>query len=285
MPDDKERLAQQIFEAKWIANGFPKSGTHLLVRTLLPIAPLASPTEAGYFKQPWAGTFKDNSWSLRRQPIKQTTFRIGRVGNGKMIKAHIGYDNEIANFIDHLGAMHILIYRDLRDVAVSQAYHILNAEDSDHLEHPHPEAYDRENFDELLLQVITGHSDYPGLIERWEAFAPWLDDPWTYCVKFEDMIAEPHLWTKRIWSQAMHKMGQRFGVNISFDPDGANTVVELMVYSAKQRQLSPTFRKGVSGEWRQEFTERHIQMFNERGGAEWLIKLGYERDHQWMTKT
>lgn len=285
MSEDKDHLSQQIFEAKWIANGFPKSGTHLLARMLLPVAPLQRGTEAGYFEQPWAGTFRDNSFSLARQPYRQTTFRLGRVGNGRMIKAHLGHTPDLARFLDDLGAIHVMIYRDLRDVAVSQAYHILNAEDDERLTHPNPDAYNREDFDQLLLQVIKGHERYPALVDRWEEFAPWLDDPWTYCVKFEDLVTEPKEWAGLIWAQAMHKMAQRFGVNIHFDPVGAEAVVTTMAASAQRRDLSPTFRRGESGGWQEEFKAEHVAAFVETGGAEWLTKLKYEQDQSWTTKS
>jgi len=276
-----DHLAQQIFEAKWICNGFPKAGTHLLARLLLPIAPLEPATEAGYFEQPWAGTFRDNSFSLSRQPHKTTTFRIGRIGNGHMVKAHLGYTGDLARFIEELGAMHVMIYRDLRDVAVSQAYHILAAEEDEALAHPAPDIYDRDDFDHLLLQVITGHERFPSLAERWEAYAPWLEDDWSHCVKFEDVVADPREWAIRIWRRSMRLMAERFGVTVSFDPEGADTVVNVMAASAQRRHLSPTFRKGEPGGWQEAFKPQHAQAFLDTRGGYWLQELGYEEDEEW----
>ena len=280
--DDKEHLAQSIFEAKWIANGFPKSGTHLLARLLLPLAPLERGTEGGHFKQPWAGTFRDNSFSLRPQPHKQTTFRVGRISNGHMVKAHLGYDADLARFIDELGAIHVFIYRDLRDVAVSQAYHILNAEDEEKLAHPCPQIYDRDDFDTLLMQVIRGHRGFPSLTQRWEAFAPWLKDKWTIVVRFEDLLDDPEDWGGQIWEGAMHRMGDRFGVKVNFDPVGRETVTHVMAHSARQRHLSPTFRRGVAGGWREELKPDHVAALKEEGVDRWLQELGYEESEDWF---
>lgn len=274
MPND--HLSQQIFEAKWVANGFPKSGTHLLIRLILPIAPLEGPTEGGFFEQPWAGTFQGNSFTLRRVPLKQTAFRLGRIGNGRMVKGHVGYDPRLAEFIDMAGITHTFIHRDLRDVAVSQAYHILNAEDDERLAHPRPEIYDRDNFDHLLLQVIEGHAGFPGLIERWERFAPWLDDDWTIVTRFEDILADPEGEADRIWAKAMHRMADRFGVAINFDADGRKTVTAVMAESSRQRHLSPTFRQGKAGGWREVFTDEHLAAFEMTGGEAWIRRLGYE---------
>ena len=65
MSEEAQGIAQQIFEAKWVCNGFPKSGTHLLVQLIHPIAPYQTGTDAGLFEKPWAGTFLDNSWTNR----------------------------------------------------------------------------------------------------------------------------------------------------------------------------------------------------------------------------
>lgn len=272
-------LAQQIFGAKWIANGFPKSGTHLLAMMLRPLAPYEGPTEAGHFDKPWAGTFRDNSWTLRRKPIEDTAFRIARISNGHMVKAHLGHTEELARFIYLAGAIHVFVYRDLRDVAVSQAHHIIGS-DSERLAHPAPDIYTRDDFDTLLLEVIRGHKQFPGLVDRWEQFAPWIEDDWTYAVKYEELMADRKGHAQKMFSYAMERMGRRFGVKISLDPLGTEAVVSTMVAFSERKDLSPTFRRGEPGNWRESFRPEHVAAFNETGGGEWLVKLGYEDDSE-----
>lgn len=274
-----ETIAQQVFAAKWLANGFPKSGTHLLAHMLRAIAPYEGPTEAGYFEQPWAGTFKGNSWTLLKVPVEHTTFRIGRIGNGHMVKAHLGYDEEIARFIYLMGANHCFMYRDLRDVAVSQAYHILES-DSERLSHPAPHLYDRENFDNLLMQVIVGHRGFPSVIERWESYAGWLDDDWTLALRYEDVLAEPRAWARYIFEAAMNRMGERFRVKVTLIPDARDAVVDVMARMGERRDKSPTFRRGEPGNWREEFTPEHVAAFKAQDRG-WLVKLGYEDNEDW----
>ena len=280
MKEQPESLAQQIFNTKWIANGFPKSGTHLLTMLINPLAPLEGPTSAGYFDQPWAGTFKDNSWTNERQKLERTTFHIGRIGNGHMIKAHLGYDPELARFIYLTGAIHVMIYRDLRDVAVSQAHHILNC-DNERLAHPAPELYDREDFDKLLLQVINGHERFPTLVQRWEQYAPWLDDDWAFCIKYEDLLADTRRWARQIFTAAMVFTGRRFNVSITLDKHGTDVLVDTMVRVASNREKSPTFRKGQPGNWREVFKPQHVEALKATGGDKWLIELGYEDSEDW----
>ena len=280
MSEQPKSLAQQIFNSKWIANGFPKSGTHMLAMLLRPLAPFEGPTEAGTFEQPWAGTFKDNSWTNERQRLERTTFMIGRVSNGHMIKAHLGYDPELARFIYLTGAIHVMVYRDLRDVAVSQAHHILNSSD-ERLSHPAPELYDREDFDKLLLQVINGHERFPTLVERWEQYAPWLDEKWTFALKYEDLLADTYHWAKQIFTAAMVFTGRRFGVEVSLDPTGADPVFQAMVAVANNRAASPTFRKAQPGNWRDVFKPMHVEALKATGADRWLIELGYEESENW----
>lgn len=275
MTESDGHVVKQIFGSKWIANGFPKSGTHLLSHMLYPIAPFQEGTEGGYFEQPWAATFRGYSWTLDWVPVEQICFRMGRIGNGKSVKAHLGHDPKLAEFIRLLGALHVFIYRDLRDVAVSQAFHILNASD-ERLAHPAPEKYDREDFDALLLQVIEGHAGFPGLVERWEAWAPWLDEDWTIPVTFENLREDPKRYAKNIFVAGMQRAGQNFGVDVDFDPHGVDVVTDTMVQFTRQ-DASPTFRKGKVGGWREHFKECHVEALKATGGYDWLYRLGYER--------
>jgi sulfotransferase 6B1 len=276
-----EHLAQQIFGTKWVANGFPKSGTHLLAQMLHPLAPFEGPTEAGYFEQPWVGTFTGNSWTLEPQRLERTAFALGRVGNGKLIKAHLGYSPELANFVFLLGMAHVFIYRDLRDVAVSQAHHILRSTEDAGLAHPNPTAYTRDDFAQLLLEVLVGHAGFPGLVQRWTAFAGWINDPWTLAVRYEDLVADPKTWAGRIFSRAMRQAGLRFEAEIGLDPYGTDVVTTVMAENAQRRERSPSFRRGQPGAWREDFQPPHIAAFRESGGAEWLVTLGYEEGLTW----
>lgn len=269
-----ESITQQIFEAKWIANGFPKSGTHLLAHMLRAIAPYEGPTESGYFEQPWAGTYFDNSWSMERQPLEKTAFHIARISNGHMIKAHLAYDEELARFIYLAGIQHVIIVRDLRDVAVSQAFHIIQA-DNKRLSHPEPDAYDRDDFDAVLLDVILGKGRFPGVVRRFAAYAPWLDDEWTSVVHYEYVLEHAEDTARDLFVAAMSKMGERFGVSVSFDKGGLQAVAHAMAVVGLDTRSSPTFRRGSPGNWREYFNAQHSEAFLAEGGEMWLDRLGY----------
>jgi len=274
-----EGIAQQIFEAKWIANGFPKSGTHLLVMMIHPIAAYQRGTDAGVFDKPWVGTFADNSWTNRWTPIEHTCFKAGRIENGKMVKAHLGYTSELERFLYLLGVIHVFIYRDLRDVAISQAHHILNSEE-ERFAHPRPDYYPRDDFDEVLAQVIAGTPRFPGIVERWRYYAGWLVVPWVLSVRYEDLLVEPKRWATRIFTHAMEQHAGRWNKKVDFDEHGLDVVTDVMADFSQKTDKSPTFRRGGS-HWREVFTERHIDLFKEHDEEGWLVKLGYERGEDW----
>ncbi|NIT60185.1 MAG: hypothetical protein GWN00_29465 [Aliifodinibius sp.] len=276
-------IAQQVFDAKWIANGFPKAGTHLLSMMLQPIAPPTPSTESGFLAAPWAGTHADNSWTGDRMPLEWTCFKAGRVANAHQIKAHLAYDEDIDRFLYLLGANHIMIYRDLRDVAVSQAFHILNSRVKTLL-HPDRGRYMKlGSFDAILLAVIEGLDEFLGIIERWENFAPWLDVDWVLPVKYEDLLDDPYFWADKIFKYGMKRQVSLYsykgeGLKLSFDKVGTAAVIDAMAKFAVQKEKSPTYRKGVSGEWKERFYPVHIDAFKKADKNRWLVKLGYERD-------
>ena len=54
-----------------------------------------------------------------------------------------------------------------------------------------------------------------------------------------------------------------------------------MVHTSRQTQHSPTFRKGLTGEWRTYFNDSHKALFKELDEDDWLMSLGYEKDKDW----
>lgn len=270
-------IAQQVFDAKWVVNGFPKSGTHMLVQLVHPIAAFQPGTEDGLFEKPWSGTFLDNSWTNRWAPIEQTCFKIGRIGNGRMLKAHLGYIPELARFMHLLGVIHLFIYRDLRDVAVSQAYHIINSSQAT-LVHPEPEVFTRlGGFDQVLAAVITGHGRFPGVVHRWQHYAGWLTEHSVLTLKFEDVRTDPKRWAQIVFKYAMKRSAATWGRKVEFDPHGLEVLTTVMAKQITRTDQSPTFRKGQIGDWREEFRPYHVDLWRAEDTEQWLGRLGYEK--------
>lgn len=267
------------FDLKFYMNGFPKSGLHFAT---LMMQPIVRPLPAdGFWDKPWAGTFRHNSWSDEWAPLEQILFKVGRIQAGYYLKAHCGYREEIERFTYYSGIAHVFIYRDLRDVVVSQAHHIQH-EDDKRFAHPDKEMYRKlGGISEIITACITGLDRYPGVMQRWELYAPWLDVPWVHKVRFEDMRADAEKAAAGLLRYGLNRVAQIFGHKVIVDDGVFAVVTGLMAESAGQTERSATFRKGAVGGWREHFTEEHKRLFKERDTGGWLESLGYAEGEDW----
>lgn len=179
------------------------------------------------------------------------------------------------------GIAHIFVYRDPRDVAISQAHHILS--DREELMHPSRERY-RElgGFDEVLAAVIEGIEGFPGVMHRWELYAPWLNVSWTFKLRFEEALTDPASMAERLIRYGLDRVGAIFDLRLEPSVKSMEEMAAAMVGNAVDRKReSLTFRKGTIGEWRASFTEEHKRLFKETDKNNWLVRLGYENDRAW----
>lgn len=287
MPDDRKvsgevgrtddgRLIVIDLGCKWYLNGFPKSGLHLAVQL---IRPLASAMPPGQLRaKPWAGTFSHHSWSADWDKLPLRMYQLGELRPGRYFKAHCGHLHDVEAFMWLLGVAHVFVYRDFRDVAVSQTYHIMS--NNKHFQHP-----GRDKFlalggkDEVLRAVIVGLDEYPGVMERWELYAPWLSVDWLFKFRFEDAIANVARMADRLVRYGLNRLGQIF--EMRFGAATTSELVENMVASAGRKEEAPTYRAGRVGDWRHEFNNEHRRLFKETDKNNWLARLGYEEGPHW----
>lgn len=258
---------------------FPKSGTHLVEQMVQPFV-LPMPAE-----KPWAGTFKDHSWTTKWIAIKKTLKRIGYVRDGTYAKGHLGYTSEIENYLYGIGAAVLFVYRDPRDVAVSLTHHILDGRT-----HSHNEWYQEVGFDAALLAVIKGLGPYTGVMERWNQYADWLEVPWVLGLKFNDLITDKESWCEKILRYVVGHCAAHRGYKATIAEEVLEKAIDDMVANSEKKERSPTYRKGESGGWKEEFKTAHIVAFQnsdlkwaEEYGLEepWLVHLGFEEDRTW----
>lgn len=268
----------QRFKPKYVINGFPKAGTHLAAMFLRPIVePVA---HSQLWGANWAGTFAGNSWTEDWIPDTVTGYKLARLTDGHFILAHMGHTEALELFMYLQGACHILIYRDFRDVAVSQMHHIMNKKGK--LSHPGRDLYrPLGGQDEVLSAVIKGIDVYPGVMDRWQHYVPWLDVEWAESISFEEMRSRPHDAARKFIEFGYGRLAQVMDTVITGNADLFKPHFEAMVRSSQDRKRSTTFRKGVSGQWRMTFNKRHIEEFKEADRDGWLVRLGYEKDDNW----
>lgn len=269
--------------AKFYLNGFPKSGLHLLDMMLRPLA-LPMPKDHRWLT-PWAGMYHGNSWTRDMHPLEKMTYKMGRCQPGYFVKGHIGYVKAVERFMYYLGFIHIFIYRDLRDVAVSQAFHYKDA-NSEVFSHPEKELFAEMDIDDVLYAVIDGiegkKAYYPSLLERWNDYQPWLDCDWVQSVRYEDLRHEPEEWAQNIVMYTINRMAQVLSLpGAEVDQEVLKNVGAIMAEHSQRTEISPTFREGSTGKWVEHFTPGHKKAFKMNWGSEYLIKLGYEKDNNW----
>jgi hypothetical protein len=232
---------------------------------------------------PWAGMYQGNSWTTKMQRPEQITLKLSRIKPGTFLKGHLGYWEPANTLLYWSGITKYFMYRDFRDVAVSQAYHIMS-DNAEAFSHPIKDELRALGLDKVLEHVIVGKDIYAGIFERWELYAPWLEEEWVMKVRFEDLLHEPLPWAKKIVEHFLDRT--EFVLNIpragrQIEGEQLEDIAMEMVATSLRTAISPTFRKGITGEWKTHFNDRHKFLFKETDVNNWLVELGYEKDRDW----
>ena len=240
---------------KILINSFPKSGTHLAMQMAEALAQRREPT-------PWVDCFGLGSWGTRFEDLEATVRQIRSQPDGTWMIGHVGYRPEIAAALQEMGIAMIFVYRDLRDVAVSQAHHIESPDDENH-RHPGKDLYmSLGSFRDRLRAVIEGLDHYPGIFERWALFAPWLEQSWILPLRYEEMIDEPDATARRFVNYVINHNGG----TVSWSEYERSV---LAVLQGLQERGGPTFREGKVGRWREFFSPEMERLFGGQGSALW----------------
>jgi len=269
---DGEKIGARLY-----LNGFPKSGIHMLRNMAMVIASVSKPYN-------WLSSFEHHCWSTEWVDLDKIFTTIKLLPEGFFLKGHMGYRDDLATAFYEYGWSVVFLYRDLRDVAVSQLYHILSEDDVSFV-HPGKAEYRAlGSHEEILLAIITGLDEYAGLVERWELYEAWRRVPWVLKLQYETMRADPRATASLLLRYVLERTMNEHGLHAVIADDDHDRAVDRMVELAGDTRLSPTFRRGRVGGWRdcEYFTPRIKQAFLEAGGGDWLMRLGYENDMEWQ---
>jgi len=196
-----------------------------------------------------------------------TSIRRGVIGWG-----YVEASSEIVAVLCQPGRVNYFIYRDPRDMLVSQVFFATDM----HEEHGMHDFYKSlPDFGERLKVAITG-IDRDGLKmvsvrQRYEGVFEWLEQPGVMCIRFEDLIND-----RDATLNAMLDDVEKTGYHI---PTPREEALEVLI-DAIQPKKSHTFRSGKTGGWREHFTDEHKALFKDVAGN-LLIMLGYEVNHDW----
>ncbi|WP_375582914.1 sulfotransferase domain-containing protein [Cyclobacterium xiamenense] len=243
--------------------GLPKSGTTWLEKMLfsLPGFHEIMIPEAVYYEQKNGGSHDFN--------IPENT--ISRLNRSlAVLKLHVHGSINNVLVLEKAKINYVVIFRDLRDVAVSYFYYVRNTP-----WHPEHKRYMR------LPTVQDGLMEFGKVLLP--AYKEWVDS-WQLngtgrcmIVRYEDMRAD----TFNVFSRILG----HFQIDLS--EDEIKSIIEENSFKALtkgrkegQDDSSSFFRKGVTGDWKNHFNDDLKDLYKAEIG-DFLIKNGYEKDLNW----
>ena len=247
-------------------NSKPKSGSHLLLQILNGF------TQIMPYKYVAADPIRTVKYEGGRRTADEILADLKRVPSGVIGWGYVDATPENASFLTGSGRVNFFIYRDPRDMLVSQVFFATDM----HEEHGMHAYYNSlPDFAARLNVAITG-IDKDGLKmvsvkQRYEGVLQWLKQKNTMCLRFEDLINN-----RDATLMSMLDEVESTGYKI---PTPREKALAVLV-DAIQPKKSHTFRSGKTGGWTQHFTEEHKKLFKDMAG-DLLVKLGYEKNNDW----
>ena len=247
-------------------NAKPKSGSHLLLQVLNGFTQIMP---YRYVDQdPIRTIHKDGG----RRDADEILADLKRTPTGVIGWGYLDATPENASFLTKAGRVNYFIYRDPRDMLVSQVFFATDM----HEEHGMHDFYNAlPDFDERLKVAITG-IDKDGLKmvsvkQRYEGVFQWLEQKNVMCIRFEDLINNRDA-TLLSMLDEVEKTGYKI-------PTPREKALAILI-EAIQPGKSHTFRSGKTGGWKNHFTDEHKNLFKEVAG-DLLVKLSYEKNNDW----
>ena len=247
-------------------NSKPKSGSHLLLQILNGF------TELIPYRYVEADPVRTITKGGRRKKKEEILGELKMIPRGVIGWGYVEAAPQNVAFLCQPGRVNYFIYRDPRDMLVSQVFFATDMQE----EHGMHEYYKSlPDFSERLKVAITGiERDGLRMVsvkQRYEGVFDWLQQERVMCIRFEDLIDR-----RDTTLNAMLDEVERTGYQI---PTPRETALKTLI-NAIQPKKSHTFRSGKTGGWRDHFTAEHKQLFKDMTG-DLLVRLGYEKSNDW----
>jgi Sulfotransferase domain len=185
----------------------------------------------------------------------------------------------------------VVVFRDGRDVMISAYYHFLF-----HNELNLPYGVERRRKTLGFKDFHDIRANLPRFIEymftefpiggwttrfNWSQFVEsWIDKPVT-SVRYEDMLQHTVATLARVLRDLT---AQEFCTERLSQVDKQYSFHHLTGRQPGQEKKNTFIRKGIAGDWKNNFSPEARQVFAEFGGPQ-LIKLGYEPNDHWIRET
>ena len=247
-------------------NAKPKSGSHLLLQVLNGF------TRIMPYRYVEADPIRTITKEGRRKKKKEILDALRQIPRGVIGWGYVDTAPENVSFLTSSGRVNFFIYRDPRDLLVSQVFFATEMYE----EHGMYNFYNSlPDFGERLKIAITG-IDRDGLYMvsvkgRYEGVFQWLATPGVMCLRFEDLVNNRDA-TLMSMLDEVEKTGYRI-------PMPRAQALSVLV-DAIQPKKSRTFRAGKTGGWKEYFSDEHKRIFKDVAG-DLLVRLGYEKSNDW----
>src|ERR1700690_1732711 len=247
-------------------NSKPKSGSHLLLQILNGF------TRIMPYRYVDADPIRTITKDGRRKTQNEIMDGLKKIPSGVIGWGYLEATKENASFLTASGRVNYFIYRDPRDMLVSQVFFATDMYE----EHGMHEYYKSlPDFSARLKVAITAidqnNLHMASVKQRYEGVFQWLEQKNVMCIRFEELINN-----RDTTLNAMIDEVEKTGYKIPTPRKKALSVLT----DAIQPKKSHTFRSGKTGGWREHFTEEHKKLFLEVAGG-LLGGLGYEKSNDW----
>lgn len=187
-----------------------------------------------------------------------------------VLKLHAHGSEHNVRALGEAGLPYVIMYRDLRDVAVSHVHYVRRT--PWHPEHP---AYRDGSVQEGLRRF--GRTLLPEFVAWIRSWRSNRDPDRSLVVRYEDLLSDPE--------GTFREAARLYGLPADRGTVGpivaAHRVEPGDERPAPDREVrSHTFRKGTSGDWRNHFTDELRALYRDVAG-EALVELGYESGPSW----
>jgi hypothetical protein len=258
----REHGSDYPFSCLFVA-GLPKSGTSWLESMLASFPGYARVMipEAIAYERKHGGT---HDFDVPTDLFERFDRRLA------VLKLHARGADRNVQLLDEAGLPYVIMYRDLRDVAVSYFFYVKRTR-----WHPDHLAYHGLDVEEGLLRFgRTLLPEYVTWIRQWRS---QRDPDRSMIVRYEDLLKD----TKSVFWAVTDLY------NLNAEHSEISKIVDAHRFDRMSggrdrgnQDTSSFLRKGVSGDWKQHFTPPVTQLFKEKAG-EALVNFGYEDDATW----
>jgi hypothetical protein len=228
----------------------PKSGTHLLFKSIQAITGIPISCESGMK----SSLGDSNLWTINEEDLRDCLIKY----KNNYLHSHMCFSSERQQCLLNVKHKIILNIRDPRDQAVSHAHWIKD------LPQYYPDAINK-NFNEVLSEVIINIANF------YSYFLPWSNYPYALIVRYEDLVGSHGGGNDSLQIATVKAIAKHFLIELS---EGRAQEIATSLYGRS------TFREGKIGSWKHEFTPEQKELFKIYGG-QLLIDLGYEKDLNW----